>query len=111
MRVLLDQNLSASLVGRLADLLPESAHVSEFGLAEADDEQVWKFARDHGYTILSKDSDFQQRSFVYGAPPKVIWIRLGNCTTRDIETVLRRHAAAIAAFEQDVSQAMLVLSR
>lgn len=81
MRLLLDQNLSFTLVQALADLYPDSAHVREVGLERADDDQVWRYAATRGLAIVSKDSDFRQMSFVRGHPPKVIWIRRGNCST------------------------------
>jgi predicted nuclease of predicted toxin-antitoxin system len=41
-------------------------------------DEVWSYAREHGFAILSKDSDFHQRSLLYGHPPKVVWVRKGN---------------------------------
>ena len=67
-RLLLDQNLAASLVRRLADLYPGSAHVREVGLARADDEAIWSLAASSGYVIVTKDDDFRQRSLLRGAP-------------------------------------------
>ena len=88
MKLFFDQNLSPALVRRLADVYPDSAHVLDAGLDKADDRAVWRFARQHGFAIVSKDGDFRQLSFLIGAPPKIIWVRLGNCTTRDIEAVI-----------------------
>ena len=75
MRLLFDQNLSHRLLQRLADVYPDSRHVRDVGLARAADDLVWMHARDNGLTIVSKDADFHQRSFLFGAPPKVIWLR------------------------------------
>src|SRR5262245_45840228 len=83
MKLLFDHNLSYKLVGRLTDLFPDSMHVRNVNLHEADDRPVWEYARAHGFAIVSKDEDFHQLSFLYGAPPKVVWVRLGNCTTAD----------------------------
>ena len=91
MKLLFDQNLSPSLVGSLADIYPESVHVQSVGLDRADDTAVWDFARLQNLVIVTKDADFQERSLIAGAPPKVIWIRRGNCSTSDIEAILRRH--------------------
>jgi predicted nuclease of predicted toxin-antitoxin system len=85
-RLLLDQNLSPRLVSTLADVFPRSIHVSDVGLSRATDEVVWNYAAQHGYVIVSKDAEFHQRSFLLGHPPKVVWIRRGNCSTGDIET-------------------------
>jgi predicted nuclease of predicted toxin-antitoxin system len=54
----------------------------------ATDREVWEHAREHHYTLVSKDSDFHELSLLYGSPPKVIWIRRGNCTTGQIEFIL-----------------------
>ncbi len=92
MKLLFDQNLSPSLVESLADIYPESVHVQSVGLDRADDMAVWDFARLQNLVIVTKDADFQERSLIAGAPPKVVWIRRGNCSTSDIEAILRRHS-------------------
>ena len=65
---------------KLADDFACSAHVREVGLQRADDESVWSYAKREGLVIVSKDADFHQRSLLFGHPPKVIWVRLGNCS-------------------------------
>ncbi len=72
MKLLFDQNLSHRLVAALADTFPGSSHGRDFDLERADDATVWEFAKSNGYTIISKDNDFHQRSFLYGHPPKVV---------------------------------------
>lgn len=42
MKLLLDQNLSHRLVPSLSDVCPGSVHVRDAGLAQADDEAVWR---------------------------------------------------------------------
>lgn len=110
MKLLFDQNLSYRLARTLQDMFPGSVHVRDVGLKEADDIVVWNYAREHGLVIVSKDVDFRQRSFVYGAPPKVIGVRLGNCSTAEVERLLRHHAQAIGAFGQAAELALLNLS-
>ena len=110
MKLLFDENLSPRLVPRLSDAFPGSAHVRDVGLARATDSAIWVYARDHGYAIVSKDSDFHQVSFVRGQPPKVIWLRRGNCTTTDIETMLRSNRIGILAFYDEDAAAFLALS-
>jgi len=109
MKLLFDQNLSHRLVNSLADVFPGSLHVRDVGLASANDDSLWAHARDAGFTIVSKDSDFQYRGFVEGAPPKIVWLRVGNCSTAEIESTLRRHASDIEGFEQDPSSSVLIL--
>ncbi|MEO6243936.1 MAG: DUF5615 family PIN-like protein [Opitutaceae bacterium] len=110
MKLLFDQNLSGNLVGRLSDLFPGSDHVKNLGLTMSDDGMIWRHARDHGFTMVSKDSDFQQLSLFRGAPPKVVWLRVGNCPTRRIETLLRDHSVELHTFEADGLQSLLILS-
>ena len=68
MKLLFDQNLSPRLPRLLADIYAESVHVREVGLRDADDSDVLEYAKTRGYAIVSKDSDFQQRSLLHGAP-------------------------------------------
>lgn len=78
-RLLFDENLSLALVKDLADLFPASAHVRDLQMQSAPDNDIWHRAASDGFTIVTKDDDFRQRSFLYGFPPKVIWLRVGNC--------------------------------
>jgi predicted nuclease of predicted toxin-antitoxin system len=108
-KLLLDQNLSRRLVKALSDAFPGSTHVASIGLDTADDRTVWDYAKEHGFTIVSKDTDFHHLCFLYDAPPKAVWIRLGNCTTGNIEALLRVRASDVEAFGEDESAALLVL--
>jgi predicted nuclease of predicted toxin-antitoxin system len=110
MRLLFDQNLSHRLVAMLAAEYPDSVHVRDVGLGAADDEAVWNHAAQMGLMIVSKDSDFQQRALLYGPPPKVVWVRLGNCTTTAVAALLRARRDDVLAFAEDPSAAFLVLS-
>jgi len=109
MKLLLDQNLSPRLVRRLADLYPNSSHIMEVGLDRSLDKEVWNYARQHEYIIVTKDVDFSELSLVQGFPPKVIWIRRGNCSTHDIETILRKNLNSIKAMNEDASTGILEL--
>jgi len=110
MRLLFDQNLSHRLVRLLSDVYPGCEHVRNVGLKEASDTLVWSFARDNGFTVVSKDSDFHQRSLLLGFPPKVVWVRLGNCSTAAVERLLRSHRDDALEFEADASATFLILS-
>ena len=110
MRLLFDQNLSHNLVERLRDVYPGSTHVRELGLKSASDIEVWEYARVHGFAIVSKDSDFHQRSLLDGFPPKVIWVQRGNCPTGEIEALLRSRRAELIAFDADPEGAFLELA-
>ncbi len=110
MKLLLDENLSPRLVALLSDVYPDSQHVEDVGLGETDDAQVWAYAETHGFAIVSRGSDFADMSALKGWPPKVIWIRLGNCKTAVIEMVLRNSVDAVQRFG-DGEAACLMLGR
>lgn len=99
MKLLFDENLSPKLVTAFADIFPDSAHVDRVGLGSEPDNEVWEYAKDNGFVLVSKDSDFYDKSALYGHPPKVIWIRRGNCSNRKIQFLIRNKADAIIAFE------------
>ena len=108
--LLFDENLAARLVAELAKLYPGCTNVAEQGLASGSDRAIWQYARDHGLIIVSKDEDFQRLSVLYGAPPKVIWIRLGNCSTADIARLLSDRRSEIDRFAADEEAAFLALA-
>jgi predicted nuclease of predicted toxin-antitoxin system len=110
MKLLFDENLSPKLVQLLHDLFPNSIHVRDIGLEAADDPQVWDYAKGNGLIIVSKDADMHQRSFMFGAPPKVVWVRLGNCSTSEVEVLLRQNIDALKAFHTDAYASFLSLS-
>jgi predicted nuclease of predicted toxin-antitoxin system len=99
MKLLFDQNLSWRLPKKLADLYPDSQHIREVGMKESQDVDIWNYAKANGFVIATKDLDFQQRSLLFGHPPKVVRLRVGNCTVQTIEDLLRRHSAVIHTFE------------
>lgn len=109
MKLLFDQNLSPRLVSRLADLYPDAAHVSEMGLDRALDREIWEYARENELMIVSKDTDFSEMSVLRGFPPKVIWVRRGNCSTQEIEDMLRRDYRLVEDLEQDKNAGIVVL--
>ena len=109
MRLLFDQNLSPRLPRLLHDIFPDSIHVREVALHESDDSLVWDYAKENGYHIVSKDTDFQQRSLLLGAPPKFIWLRLGNCSVAESAALLRRHSVSIHTVDADETQSHLML--
>ena len=101
MKLLFDQNLSPALAWRLRDVFPGSAHVASLGLDAVPDADVWAFARDHGFLMLTKDADFSELGLLLGFPPKVIWLHLGNCTTTQVENALRTNLPAIERLVAD----------
>ena len=109
MKLLFDENLSPRLAGALANAYPGSAHVHQCGLGSADDTAIWQYAKDNGFTIDSKDSRFQERSIFRGYPPKIIWLRASNCTSAEIEDLLRTAQPIVTRFIQKDEESCLVL--
>ena len=109
MKLLFDENLSPSLVADLGTEFPDSLHVRDIGLERAMDEAVWGYAKDNGFVIVSKDSDFHQLSFLFGHPPKVIWIQRGNCSTAAVVSLLRERLSDILKFGQEEDGTFLAL--
>lgn len=110
MKLLFDENLSPKLPKLLASLFPGSQHLRECGLKGAKDKVIWEYAHINGFTIVSKDSDFYQRTLLFGSPPKLIWLRIGNCTRVELVDLITRHEQEILALENDPLESILVLS-
>ena len=101
MRLLFDHNLSPRLVKLLSDIFPKSDHVYTLGLDQVADGKIWEYAKANACVIVTKDADFGDLSVIKGFPPKVIWIRRGNCTTREIERLIRSHRDQLALLDTD----------
>jgi predicted nuclease of predicted toxin-antitoxin system len=110
MKLLFDENLSPKLPNRLIDLFPNSLHVRDVGMKSTIDPIVWNYAKDNNLIIVSKDADMHDLSLVFGSPPKVIWLRLGNCSTLQVENLLRQDFNAIKLFHEDENLSLLALS-
>lgn len=98
MRLLFDQNISFRIIKKLIDLFPDCKHVSDCGLMDKDDLDIWKYAKKNNYSIVTFDSDFYDMSIINGHPPKIIWIRSGNLLTEEIVKLMMRNAYAIEIF-------------
>jgi predicted nuclease of predicted toxin-antitoxin system len=108
-RLLFDQNVSRHLVGMFALEYPGSRHVTDVGLDAATDAEIWAYAGEHEFNIVSKDSDFRQLAFLHGPPPKAIWVRVGSASTIQIYNSLRDNHAEIERFGANVDEALLII--
>ena len=98
MKLLFDQNISFRITKLLADIFPACKHVSECGLMNCGDTDIWEYARKNNYSIVTFDADFYDISLIYGHPPKIIWMRTGNLTTREIAGLIRQNIDFIKVF-------------
>jgi predicted nuclease of predicted toxin-antitoxin system len=101
MKLLLDQNISFRITNKIQDIFPRSKQVKDLGLENSKDSALWTFAKENGYCIVTFDADFYDLGLIRGSSPKVIWLRLGNTSTREIEKVLRKNYDLIKTFLTD----------
>ncbi len=101
MKLLIDQNLSPKLVNNFRDLFPESKHVSNIGLDKSPDTEIWDYAKNNGFIILSKDTDFININALRGFPPKIIWLKHKNCSTFEIIRIVQNSLHYIQNFDKD----------
>ena len=111
MKLLLDENLSPRLVGRSTKSFATTLHVDSIGLHGRPDREIWESARADGLVIVSKDHDFRQLSFLYGAPPKVVWLDVGDAGTEGIALLIESSATRVRSFVDAPEESLLVLSR
>ena len=109
MTLFFDHNLSHKLVAHLADLFPDSTQTRLLNFGRTSDPQLWLFAKTHEFVFVTKDRDVAELAILRGAPPKVIWLRIGNCKTAAVERTLRRNSIAIRAFVDDPERVVLEL--
>lgn len=95
MKLLLDENLSRRIVPFLQAAFPGSSQVALLGLEGATDAEVWQYAKDNGFVIVSRDSDFQERSLIAGHPPQVVWLKIPNRSKTVVLNILLDHCAEI----------------
>ena len=88
MKLLLDENLSRRIVPAILDTYPDSTQIALLGMESADDLEVWEYAKQHNYLLVTQDADFSDMSAVKGHPPKVIWLKCGNQPKKRIIEIL-----------------------
>lgn len=108
MKLFFDENLSPKLPRLLSSKFPGSMHVRDCGLKGGSDQAIWEHARVSGFTLVSKDGDFHQRALSFGAPPKLVWLCLGNCTRDQILNLLLKHENDIRALESGRESVLLL---
>jgi len=98
MKLIFDQNISFRLVKKIIDIYPNAKQVKELGLENATDNEIFEYAKKNEYAIVTFDSDFCDLNIIKGYPPKIIWIRTGNTTTKNLEKIIRQKYELINSF-------------
>ncbi|HMJ87364.1 MAG TPA: DUF5615 family PIN-like protein [Vicinamibacterales bacterium] len=110
MKLLFDENLSHQLETTLGSEFPGSVRVRNIGLRGADDAVIWDHARKADLIIVSKDTDFRERSYLEGFPPKIIWLDVGNAGTGAIAQLMVHERQRIEHFGRQEETSLLILS-
>ena len=104
MKLLFDQNISFRIEKVLSQKFSHSKHISSLGLMNSKDIDIWNFAKNEGFVIVTFDSDFYDLSLINGCPPKIIWIRKGNLTTKSIVKTLEETHLIIRNFIENTEK-------
>jgi len=104
MRLLFDENISYRIVRKLPECFADCRHVDSVGLDECNDEIIWHFAKQNGFTVVTFDADFFKKSVIKGAPPKIVWLRTGNLTNSELIELLILNFSAISTFIDNPAQ-------
>lgn len=95
MRLLLDENLSRRIVPFIQDTYSGSTQVTWLGLEQASDEVIRQYAIDNDFIIVTKDADFYEMNLIYGQPPKIVWLKMGNLSKAETIKVLQENRESI----------------
>jgi predicted nuclease of predicted toxin-antitoxin system len=101
MKLIFDQNISFRIVKKIHHVFPEASDLRHLGLYDASDTEIWEYARQHQYAIVTFDSDFIDLTNLKGFPPKIIWLRIGNTATQQIAQMLIDNKERIVKFLDD----------
>jgi len=107
LKLLLDQNLSRRMLPDLVSAFPGSSQVQLLDLDLADDKTLWQYAKDHDFVLVTLDSDFQDLATLYGAPPKIIWLKCGDRPRWYVASLLLQHRERVESFGNDPASAVL----
>lgn len=107
MKLLFDQNISPKIIKQVEPHFPESKQVRDLGLEDVSDIIIFDYAKKHGYSIVTFDSDFVDLNVVKGIPPKIIWLKTGNLTTKSISEILKKYISIIHDFLETEKEEIL----
>ena len=102
MKILLDANISWKLISKLKSIFGECAHVDLIGLdVPVEDIDIWNYALDNGYIIITKDNDFVDLLEINGFPPKVVLLKTGNNSSQALMELLENVKPMIEDLEKN----------
>ncbi|MEM8529009.1 MAG: DUF5615 family PIN-like protein [Bacteroidota bacterium] len=108
MKILVDQNISHRLLPKIASKYPDVYHTKDLGLTDYDDYKIFQYACQNKFDcVLTLDEDFNNLLIQHGIPPKVVWLRVGNCSTRVLAEIMLEKEPVIRAFLDDLESECL----
>jgi len=107
MKLLFDENISYRILKYIDSHFPGSAHVTTIKKGKITDREIWDYAKQHNYVIVTYDEDFYEWQQLRDFPPYITWLRFGNATTRYIAGKLIRHKNDISKMVSDETKGVL----
>ena len=111
MKLLFDQNISYRILKKLPKEFEGSSHVKSEGLMNSSDFEIWQYARDQQFIIVTQDSDFNDLYLIKGFPPKILWFQTGNIRTDELVIILSIKLNALIEFNEDINLGCMKINR
>lgn len=108
MKILIDMNLSPLWTNVINAAGIEAIHWSSIGAANAPDAQLFAWARDHGYIVLTHDLDFGAMLALTDAEsPSVFQIRTQDVTP---DALAPRAISLLQRFQRELESGALIVA-
>lgn len=102
MILLFDQNISFRILRKINQSFPDALQVRSLGFDSTPDRNIYDYAKDNDLAIVTFDSDFRDlNTLLQGPPPKIVWLRTGNTTTKHLAELINNKKDIIDAFLHD----------
>lgn len=84
MRFLVDAQLPPALARWLGERGCSASAARDEGLRESDDGSICRYAISGDWIVVTKDEDLVERALASPGGPRVVWLRIGNSTNREL---------------------------
>jgi len=111
MKLLFDQNISFRILKKLSEAYSGSSHIKTEGLMNASDLEIWEYAKNQHFIIVTQDSDFNDLYLMKGFPPKILWFQTGNLRTDELARILENRQSDIFDFSINSELGCFEISR
>ena len=111
MNLLFDQNISPKILKKLPSEFSNCQQVRFVGLEDSSDFEIFQFAKNKGFAVVTFDSDFIDLNTLHGTPPKIVYLNTGNLTTKNISKILTENFLKIHHYLNSESDDILEIIR